>query len=102
MAEHQFPKMIYRGGGHLIVEDQAALSAALPEGWRTLDQLNAIDLDGDGKAGGSKSRAQAKPGELTDREINADLEAMGIEPDPTIHKSTRLKQRNAARAAREP
>jgi hypothetical protein len=50
-------------------------------------------------AGGSK--AQARPGELTDREINADLEAMGIEPDPTAHKSTRLKARNEARVNRK-
>jgi len=94
----QFPKMIYRGEEQLVVDDQEALAAALATGFRTLDQLNALDRDGDGKAGGSKS--QAKPGDLSDREINADLEAMGIEPDPTVHKSTRLKQRNAARAAR--
>lgn len=70
----------------------------VPKGWMSIDQFNALDRDGDGRMGGSKS--QAKPGELTDAEINADLEAMGIEPDPTAHKSTRLKQRNAARAAR--
>jgi hypothetical protein len=68
------------------------------EGWMTVDQFRALDRDGDGKMGGSK--AQAKPGELTDAEINADLEAVGVEPDPTLHKSTRLKVRNEARAAR--
>jgi hypothetical protein len=72
----------------------------VPKGWITIDQLRALDHDGDGAMGGSKPSGQAKPGELTDAEINADLEAMGIEPDPTAHKSTRLKQRNAARAAR--
>ncbi len=61
---------------------------------------NPLDRDGDGRSGGSLPKGQAKPGQLTDAEINADLEAMGIEPDPTAHKSTRLKQRNAARAAR--
>ena len=91
----QFPKMIYRGEAQLIVDDHDALSAALADGWRTMDQLNALDRDGDGKPGGSK--AQAKPGDLTDREINADLEALGIEPDPTEHKSKRLAKRNATR-----
>lgn len=77
----------------------------VPPGWSDHPRgpfPHPLDRDGDGSPGGSRPKGQAKPGELTDREINADLEAMGIEPDPTIHKPTRLKQRNAARAAREP
>ena len=46
----QFPKMIYRGEEQLVVDDQEALSAALANGFRTLDQLNALDRDGDGYA----------------------------------------------------
>lgn len=46
------------------------------------------------------SNAQAKRGQLTNREINADLEAMRVDFNPSDRKDARLKQRNAARAAR--
>jgi hypothetical protein len=42
----------------------------------------------------------AAAGGLTEREINADLEALNIEPDPTAPLADRLLQRNEARAAR--
>lgn len=38
---------------------------------------------------------------LTDREINAGLEALGVEPDPTQPTEARLGQRNSGRAARK-
>lgn len=44
-------------------------------------------------------KSMVQPVGLTDREINADLEAAGVDFDPREPKAVRLKQRSAARKA---
>lgn len=56
-----YPKMLYRGDEQLIVPDEQAQAVALKGGWRTRDQLQALDLDGDDKPGGSKPRVKRQP-----------------------------------------
>ena len=51
-----FPEMIYRGNEQRIVADAEERRAALADGWRTADQLRALDGDEDSKPGGSKPR----------------------------------------------
>lgn len=52
-VNREYPKMIYRGDEQRIVTDKEEFDAALKDGFRTYDQLQALDRDGDGKAGGA-------------------------------------------------
>lgn len=55
-----FPEMLYRRDEQRIVSDEAERREALADGWRTIEQLRALDGDGDSKPGGSRPRKTRK------------------------------------------
>jgi len=88
--------------GDVLDVHPTCLAAHQRAGWRAAP-TDPLDHDGDGRRGGSKARAPAVAApvaDLTRREIEADLEGMGVEFHPASPVQELRAQRDAARAAR--
>lgn len=69
----EFPAMLYKRGSafewdgelfdYVIVNDAEEAEIAAADGWTVGKPGDPLDLDGDGKPGGSKPRAARKPKE---------------------------------------